>query len=464
MKLKLILGLSFWLLVFAVSCKNDDITFDQPTAELRFSADTVFMDTVYNQVRSETYAVKVFNTEDKDVMIPKIALAGGMASPYKINVDGKAGTEFTNVPLRKKDSLMIFVEIAPVANATQAIVEDKIVFGPSNQHVTLFSVVQDAEFFIESKTNPNILNSNTTWNDNKAKIIFGTLTVAEGKTLNIGAGTKVYFTKNSSLKLAKNSTLNVSGDLNKEVIFRGDRNDTRYDTISLNWKGIVAEPGVNLNINYAKIFGGETGIVLNSATAEISNTIIHTFQNYGIQAISSVLNAKNMVMNNCGDADLGVFKGGKIDLTHCTLANFWRLEAALPGYSLTASNEWKNSAGTVENGALNLSVKNSIIEGNKDSAILLKPTSGQTFNYLFDSSLLKVGAQAGFTFENNPAIVNSIKNSDPKFVNYFTQKMNLRVANDSPAKGKGRVSTAQNVPTDIVKSARTTAPTIGAYQ
>ena len=43
--------------------------------------------------------------EDKDVMIPKISLEKGAASLYRINVDGKAGTDFNNIPLRKKDSL-----------------------------------------------------------------------------------------------------------------------------------------------------------------------------------------------------------------------------------------------------------------------------------------------------------------------------------------------------------------------
>lgn len=464
MKLKFLLFGACWMLLLTLACKNDEIAFDNIATSLKFSEDTVLCDTVYNQVRSETYAVKVYNTQDKDVMIPKIALESGSASPYRINVDGKAGYEFTNVPLRKKDSLYIFVEIAPVATSTQAIAQDRIVFSPTNQHITLLSVVQDAEFFIESATNPNILTANTNWNSTKAKIIYGNLTVAEGKILNIAAGTKVYFSKNSSLTLAKNASLNVSGDLGNEVIFRGDRNETRYDTIPMNWKGIVAQPGANISMNYAKVFGGETGLQMNSATANISNTIVHTFQNYGIETIASTLTAKNLVMNNCGEADLGIFKGGSVDLTHCTLANYWSMNSALPGYSLYASNDWKNSAGTTESGPLNLNVKNSVIYGNKDSAILFKLNTAQTFSYLFDSVLMKHGTNAGFVFENNASVISSIKNQDPKFVNYFTYKMNLRTANDSPAKAKGKLSYAQQVPLDIVKVSRTGSPTLGAYQ
>lgn len=183
MKIKIFLGIAFWSLLLLAGCNRDDISFESPTQLLRFSTDTVFCDTVYNQMRSETYAVKVFNNEDKDVLIPRIALEGGSGSLYRINVDGKVGTSFENVALRRKDSLYVFVEIAPVANAPEAIAEDKVVFNTpaGEQKVTLFSVVQDAEYFIKSDSNPNIISDNTTWTKDKVKVIFGDLTVAEGK-------------------------------------------------------------------------------------------------------------------------------------------------------------------------------------------------------------------------------------------------------------------------------------------
>ncbi len=458
-KIKILFAFSFWMLLTAVSCNRDDITFDSPSQLLRFSADTVFLDTVYNQVRSETYAVKIYNDEDKDVMIPRIALQSGSSSLYRINVDGKAGTDFSNIPLRKKDSLYIFVEIAPVANAPEAIAEDQIqIQSPAgNQHVTLFSVVQDAEFYIQSETNPNILGTDTNWTNEKAKIIFGDLTVAEGKTLDIQKGTKVYFHKNSGLKISKNANLNVLGDLNQEVIFRGERNDSRYDTIPKNWNGIKFETGSHLNMNYAKVFGGTRGLEMNETQATINNTIIHTFQEYGIFTVKSNINASNLVMNNCGEAALGIFKGGNYSIAHSTLANYWDFNSALPALGIYATNEYQN--GTVlENGPLSLKVNNSIIYGSAENMVELKPTSGQTFSTEFNYSLLKYGTKATY------ATTNSITNKDPKFVNYFTQKMNLRVNEDSPAKGKGSTAVAATVPLDIVKISRTASPTMGAYQ
>ncbi|MGC4128493.1 MAG: hypothetical protein QM564_02805 [Bergeyella sp.] len=456
MKYKIWFAAAFWVVLMAISCNNDDISFDTPSQNLRFSRDTVFCDTVYNQVRSETYVVKVYNDENKDIMIPKIQLAGGSSSLYRINVDGKSGTEFTNVPLRKKDSLYIFVEIAPVANAPEAIAEDEINFTSNvgTQHVTLFSVVQDAEFFIKSDTNPNILSENTSWTNEKAKIIFGDLTVAEGKELNIQQGTKVYFFKNSGMKISKNAELNINGSLGTEVIFRGDRSDTRYDTLPKNWNGIVLEEGSKLNMKYARVFGGTKGFSLYSSTADIENSIIHTFEEYGIYSVASDITAKNMVMNNCGEADLGIFKGGIVNLTHCTLANYWELNSMLPALGIFASDKWTNDDGQTEEGSLILNVYNSIVYGHSENMVELETTSGA----LFENCLLKYGAKSSYN------TINSIKNEDPKFLDYFTHKMNLRVADDSPAKEKGNSSYANQVPYDIVGKDRTTFPTIGAYQ
>lgn len=464
MNLKIFAALTFWILLFAVSCNRDEISFNAPSQQLRFSKDTVFCDTVYNQVRSETYAVKVYNDEDQDIMIPKISLASGSSSLYRINVDGKAGTEFNNVPLRKKDSLYIFVEIAPVASAPEAIAEDQVVFqSPAgNQHVTLFSVVQDAEFFIQNDSNPNILNEDTNWTNEKAKIIFGDLTVAEGKQLSIQPGTKVYFFKNSGLKISKNASLNVNGVLGSEVLFRGDRNDPRYDTIPKNWNGISLDEGSNLNMNYAKLQGGDIGLDLYQSNANISNTIFHTFQNYGIRSVASTLTAENLVMNHCGEANLGIFKGGSVQLTHCTLANYWEMNSSLPGLSLFATNSWTNSSGQEENGALQLNVYNSVLYGRADNAVFFKPVSGQNFSYLFSHSALKYAEGAGYNFEGNPAVVTCLKNQDPKFLNTYASKMNLRVAEDSPVKGKGIYLNA--VSRDITGVIRNNPPTMGAYE
>ncbi|BAP33635.1 uncharacterized protein CHSO_4598 [Chryseobacterium sp. StRB126] len=469
MKFKLLLAFSFWMLLVAVSCNKDDITFDAPSQQLRFSRDTVFCDTVYHQVRSETYVVKVYNNEDKDILIPRVNLEKGATSLYRINVDGKPGYDFKDVPLRKKDSLYIYVEIAPQATGPEAIAEDKVIFtGPAGQqHVTLFSVVQDAEFFIETPTNPNVITSSTTWTNNKAKIIYGNLTLDKNVTLDIDPGTKVYFHKNSGMKVSSNAVLNINGTLDKQVILRGDRNDPYYDTISKNWNSIKMEPNSILNMNHARLFGGTRGLEMKQTTANISNSFIHTFFEYGIYAVGSAVNANNLVMNNCGLSCIGIFLGGKHSYTHATIANYSKSMNSFDRKGIFVTNEWKNNAGQTEQAALQqFNLRNSIVYSDRDNSVQFEQTPGQQFEYLIQNCLLKYSStsEAGFTFDNNVNVVQSIKNEDPQFMNYFMAKMNLRVKTTSPAKGKGNTTVAGTVPFDIVNESRTTNPTIGAYQ
>lgn len=467
MKIKIIFAVLFWTAFTLISCNRDDISFDPASQELRFSRDTVFCDTVFHQVRSETYALKVYNDEDKDINISKIALSRGINSLYRINVDGKSGYEFYNVPLRKKDSLYVFVEIAPQANGPEFIADEKLRFTTAvgEQSVTLFSVVQDAEFFVQTGNTPVQISSNTTWNNDKAKIIYGNLEVAPNVTLDIAKGTKVVFFKNSGMKVKSGATLNVNGDLGQEVIFRGDRSDPKYDTIPKNWNSVAFESGSNLNMNYARVFGGTSGLEMKGTNATIKNTIVHTFQDFGIKAIGSTVTAENLVMNNCGIADFGIFKGGNVTITHSTLANYWNLGGVNSADGLYATNEWKNENGQTEYGGLTLNVRNSIVYNPFNNSIVFKPSSGQTFNYQLQNCLFNHNsADAGFNFDSNMAVINCIKDSDPKFMHYFTEKLNLRVQPDSPAKAKGNPAYIATVPLDIVKISRTSPPTIGAYQ
>ncbi len=450
-----------------VSCNRDDISFDAPSQALRFSADTVFCDTVYHHIRSETYAVKVYNNEDKDILIPKIALQKGTRSLYKINVDGEAGYSFQNIPLRKKDSLYIFIEIAPVANATEAIEEDKIIFSSpiKNQEVTLLSVVQDAEFFIKTDTNPNTLSGTQTWTNEKAKIIFGDLTLNENAILNIEKGTKVYFFNKSGLKVKNNATLNINGELGEEVILRGHRNDARYDTLPKNWNAIEFSPNSHLNMNYAKLFGGTNGLKLQNADATIKNSIIHTFEEHGIQAINATINAENLVMNNCGIANFGIYNGGNYMIKQATIFNDWGYQSPSIPLALYASNEWKDDNDQIQSSDLSLNIGNSILYNTNYNAVVLNQNESADFNYTIEYCLLQhESSLAQFEVENNTSISNCIINENPLLMNTSIGKMNFRLEENSPAKNAGSTPIANTVPLDIVGEDRTNNPSLGAYQ
>ena len=146
------------LLLGVTSCRTD-FDFAESTGELRFSRDTVYLDTVFTNIGSSTYTLKVYNKTDENISIPSIGFAKGAISKYRMTVDGMSENptkSFTNVELLAKDSLFIFIETTANiadANPTDFLYTDQIIFGTGTkaQKVELITLIQDAYFIFPSK-------------------------------------------------------------------------------------------------------------------------------------------------------------------------------------------------------------------------------------------------------------------------------------------------------------------------
>src|SRR5690606_23943624 len=141
-----------FILIGVSSCRND-FEFEPSTGKLEFSRDTVYLDTVFTNIGSSTYTLKVYNRSDKDIKIPSIRLGEGENSKYRLMVDGMSGKVFSNVELLAKDSMFVFIETTidynEYANSdTTFLYTDKIEFdaGDRYQKVELVTLVQDAVF------------------------------------------------------------------------------------------------------------------------------------------------------------------------------------------------------------------------------------------------------------------------------------------------------------------------------
>ena len=127
---------------FAVlhSC-NDEIFETSPsTGELKFSRDTIFLDTVFTNVSSSTRTFKIYNRSSNHINIPEIKLGRGQQSFYRLNVNGQSGKAFENIDILPKDSIYVFVEATiDFSKVTNPIYKDSIVFdqGSNQQDVKL---------------------------------------------------------------------------------------------------------------------------------------------------------------------------------------------------------------------------------------------------------------------------------------------------------------------------------------
>ena len=114
--------------VFALlACKKDSFI-TSPEASIILSSDSLYFDTVFTSAGSVTQGIKIINSNDQKLKLTTVSLAGGLASPFKLNIDGAAVPQMNDIEIEAKDSIYVFViaSINPSANNLPFIVQDSI--------------------------------------------------------------------------------------------------------------------------------------------------------------------------------------------------------------------------------------------------------------------------------------------------------------------------------------------------
>ena len=97
------------LTIVLPSCIEDGFSTspsDQPT----FSTDTLDLGVIFTDEPSPTSRFVVYNRNSKSLSVSRIALSGANAGLFRLNVDGISGETFSDVEIRGKDSIFVFVE------------------------------------------------------------------------------------------------------------------------------------------------------------------------------------------------------------------------------------------------------------------------------------------------------------------------------------------------------------------
>jgi hypothetical protein len=504
------------------SCRND-FAFEPSTGGLEFSKDTVYLDTVFTNIGSSTYTLKVFNRSDKDISIPKIQLGKGVNSKYRIMVDGMTGDAgaqgkiFSNVELLAKDSLFIFVEVTAdvaSANPTDFLYTDQIQFtniSGAPQKVELVTLIQDAYFIYPNRTqNPdntftyegiNLGNDDTNqpvtiigstlnhndpinqdeynWGNDKPYVIYGYALVPDNETLNVSSGARVHFHANSGLIIAKNATLRINGlpsptndpnDLSKEVIFEGDRLEPDFSDVPGQWTAIINFSTSNNNlIEHLTLKNATVGILSNNLALTTDNSVtkmtiknsqIYNCSNFGILGRSAQITGDNLVINYSGQANLAATYGGTYTFTNCTFNNNWSSSKQ----AAVLLNDYLETETAYLTKATTTNLTNCIVYGSNSTEISLEK-KGVSFTTNFSNCLFKVFDQSS-ALANNP-LYDSIrleqngnkKNLNPKFKNISKNQM-------WPTENLFAViPPASSSPFDILNKPRNASNTnIGAYQ
>ncbi|RYJ51638.1 hypothetical protein DR871_010620 [Flavobacterium petrolei] len=485
------------------SCRSDFETVAS-TGDLEFSKDTIYLDTVFSNIGSSTYRLKVYNKSKNDITIPSIKLGKGLSSKYRISVDGMQGTDgkiFNNVDLLAKDSLYIFIETTANiadANPTVFLYTDQIQFdsGDNLQNVELVTLIQDAVFlypkrFADGTTetlpignekidgfyldeNDPVNGNELQFTNDKPYVIYGYATVPSNKTATFEAGTRVHFHANSGLIVANNASININGTpsttdkLENEVIFEGDRLEPDFSDVPGQWGAIwLTDGSTNNTLNHLTIKNATIGLLVQNndgTTVSVKNTQIYNSSNYGILAQTAKINGENVVINNAGLASLACTYGGNYKFTHSTFNNNWnssqQVAVLVSNYILGAIPEAKDLTAATFN--------NCIIYGSYSNEMTLTKKIGATFEYQFNNCLIKFDTVSNqfatnpdYQFNADTAHYNAILlNKDPKFFNISQNKFNIDETSAAFAKG----NSAYLIPLDIIGKTRTLPPDLGAFQ
>lgn len=512
--------LSLIILVLWSSCRKD-FEFSPNMGNLEFSKDTVYLDTVFTNIGSSTYNLKVYNISNEDIIIPALRLSQGQNSRYRLNVDGLTGSgpipgkEFENIELLAKDSMYIFIETTIdiqdlVSSETQFLYTDAIEFdsGALQQKVELVTLVKDAVFIypqrsVDNQTGETIIetlvfdidgdgNDDETniqgrfldvnelnFTNEKPYVIYGYAAVPSNETLTIDAGTRVHFHANSGIMVTRDASIQVNGLLSpdqelleNEVIIEGDRLEPEFEDIPGQWGTIwLLEGSTNNHFNYTTIKNSAVGILSDgdqddSSKLSITNSQIYNSSNFGILGRGTSIYAENLVINRSGQTSFAGIYGGAYNFVHSTVANYWNNSfRQLPSVLLNnfIIDEEEN---VFTNDLSEANFTNCIIYGNDNPELLLEKEDTAAFNFKFTNCLIRFEDNSGhfagdqYNFEDISLYENVIFNQDPEFLDPTQNK--FQIANGSIADGTGIIF--GNLSIDIFGTLRNSPPDLGAFE
>ncbi len=512
MKRHLYFIVTFSLVLLWSSCRKD-FEFSPYTGSLQFSKDTVYLDTVFTNIGSSTYNLKVYNRSNNDILIPSVKLGLGEASSYRLNVDGVSGKTFENIEILAKDSLYIFIEttidISTFVNSGTFLYTDQIEFSSSAnvQKVELVTLVQDAVFIYPNRDNTTkvietltlniggelvetdiqgreLLPEELTFTNEKPYVIYGFAAVPNGETVTINPGARLHFHNNSGLLVTEGASIKINGELStdqelleNEVILEGDRLEPSFSEIPGQWSALwLLDGSIDNSINYTTIKNATVGVLSDGNSDEASNKLninnsqIYNSSAFGILGRNTSIAAQNLVINKSGQSSFAGTLGGKYNFTHCTIANYWdnsfrQFPSVLLNNFIVDADNTAILADLTE-----ANFNNCIIYGNDNPEILLDEIQDDAvvFNFKFTNCLIRFEDNnnsfkgPNYDFNDTTHYEGVIFNQTPDFKDPFINQ--LIIGDNSAANNQGNILFASQVPFDILNVDRTISPDLGAYQ
>ena len=395
-------GFLLFLLLFCVSCNDDDTFTTSPSNVLSMPFDTLKMDTVFAKIPAASKNFWIYNHSGDGIRCASVRLQKGNQSGFRVNVDGiylgeKTGYQTSDVEVRKNDSIRVFVELTSPDNGSELYkeIDDKLIFRLESgveQVITLNAFAWKADMV----RNLEIKNDTTidTTVSGRALVVYGGIKVNPEATLTLAPGTTIYFHDDAGIDVM--GKLICKGTAEKNVTLRGDRldnilGDIPYDVLSGRWQGIhFATSSYDNIIEYTDMHGGKDAIVCDSSDVTrkkltVNSSTIHNFRGYGLALTNSNAYVANTQISNTYN-DCVYVCGGELTMIHNTIAQFYPFSRQGDTIALRYANINEDKLYPLTN----LEVKNCIITGWAEDALLKENSDSVAFNYHFYNSLIRM--------------------------------------------------------------------------
>ncbi len=405
--------LTYILLCVVAFCVACDPLANPHHGSISFSSDTLFFDTVFTSLGSATLEVRAKNKSDRPLIIDKIWLAGGSASPFRINISGSPDYQSDDVVLAARDSLFVFVEVKidPLNSDLPVSVTDSIMFQSGNNISRVFLQAWGQDIFLLR----NEKLGDTQWSGSKPYVVYGDLMIDTAKTLSISNGVRVYFHNDASMTVA--GKIVVAGDKILPVLFASDMTYKDYEDVPGQWKGITFESCSSGNkINEAVIRNADIALSVNGDPSkgvpdiELFNVSVLHNSVTSLYACHSDVKAANCVFGHTGFSAVNVVSGGHTELIHCTIAERWEYNFR----SEPALHIGKGSGTQLPE----VRVSNSVVTGDKLNEIEIEGTSPDIVSQiLFDTCLIQVDTLSSSWWDHR-CFKGAITGKNPGFINW----------------------------------------------
>lgn len=325
-------------LLLLVSCGVDPYSVkDYGEGQPEYSQDTLRLDTLYSRISSATKRLIVYNRHNKPLLLEDIRLENSPLANYRLNVDGRSGTEFQDITIFAKDSIFLFVEATfPEGNDDLPTQCDGVIHVRCNG-IESKVLLEGFRLNIDHE-NVLIVTSDRTIKGKRPLFIRDSIFVAKGATLRLEPS--AHLLMSDKAKIIVEGTLLCEGTPEQRILIEGVRRDDLVDEVNYRlipgqWEQICFKPGSHGNrMLYSTIRNGRGGVIVGEAESTESCELflegchIANMKGNALKVANAEIEAVNSLFANTLASTIELWDAS-VSLQYCTVAGFYPFDRRL---------------------------------------------------------------------------------------------------------------------------------------